>query len=163
MVEYNKKVSVGRVYRLIKAMNLPKMFKVKPNSRHSKTNESSLKNRLNKEFNPKAPNQVWVSDITYVKVSGRFCYVCAIMDLFSRKIIAHKVSTNIDSKLVLDTFYLACSKRNHSKGVMFNSDQGTQYTAIDFRKALDNSEFVHSLLAKSLSNAALNPFVVYIT
>ena len=126
IIEYNKKASVGKIYRLMKSMALPKMSTVKPRTHYRKGGDGDLENLLNKEFNPKVPDRVWVSDITYVKVSGRFCYVCAIMDLYSRKILSSKTSTNIDTKLVLDTFSLAYSKRGCPKGVMFHSDQGAQ-------------------------------------
>ena len=164
MVEYNKKVSVGKVYRLMKSMALPKMSTVKPKSHYQKGNEESLKNLLNKEFNPKAPNQVWVSDITYVKVSGRFAYVCAIMDLFSRKIIGYRTSINIDTKLVIDTFRSAYQKRGCPKFVMFHSDQGSQYTSKEFRKNLDGANFVQSFSAKGhpFDNAVMESFFKFL-
>jgi putative transposase len=159
-VEYNKKISVGKVYRLMKSMALPKMSTVKPKTNYQKGGDVNLRNLLNKEFNPKAPNQVWVSDITYVKVSGRFVYVCAIMDLFSRKILACKVSVSIDTRLVLDTFHMAYSKRGAPEGIMVHSDQGTQYTAKEFRRVLDAADFVQSFSAKGhpFDNAVMESF-----
>jgi transposase InsO family protein len=164
MADYNKKVSVGRVYRLMKSMALPKMSTVKPKTNYKKDGDDNLKNLLNKDFNPKAPNQVWVSDITYVKASGRFCYVCAIMDLYSRKILAYKSSTKIDTRLVIDTFNLAYSRRGCPKGVMFHTDQGTQYTAKDFRMVIDKADFVHSFSAKGhpYDNAVMESFFKYL-
>ena len=164
MVEYNKKVSVGRVYRLMKSMALPKMSTVKPKVSYKKDGDDSLKNLLNREFNPKTLNQVWVSDITYVKVSGRFCYVCAIMDLYSRKILAYKASTKIDTKLVMDAFNLAYSRRGCPKGVMFHTDQGAQYTAKDFCKLLDKVDFIQSFSAKGhpYDNAVMESFFKYL-
>ena len=163
-MEYNKKVSVGRVYRLMKSMALPKMSTVKPKSRPHNPDSTIRTNHLKGEFNPKAPNQVWASDITYVKVSGSFCYICVIMDLFSRKIVAYKVSTRIDTKLVLDTFKAAYSKRGCPSGVMFHSDQGTQYTSLDFRKELDRVNFVQSFSAKGhpYDNAVLESFFKFL-
>ena len=148
----------------MKSMALPKMSTVKPKSYYRKGGEENLENLLNKEFNPKAPNQVWVSDITYVRVSNRFCYVCAIMDLFSRKILSYKVSAKIDIRLVLDAFNLAYSKRGYPKGVMFHSDQGTQYAAKEFRKALDATDFVQSFSAKGhpFDNAVMESFFRYL-
>lgn len=124
IVEYSKKISVGRVYRLMKSMSLPKMSTSKPVSTFTKAEQDTCENHLKQKFNPEKPNLVWVSDITYVKVSGRFCYVCVIIDLFSRKVIAYKTSLKIDTRLVSDTFYLAYAKRGCPKGVMFHSDRG---------------------------------------
>jgi len=63
MVEHNKRTSVGRIYRLMKSMALPKMSTVKPKFHYRKGGEEKLENLLNKEFNPKAPNQAqWSPD-----------------------------------------------------------------------------------------------------
>jgi len=85
------------------------------------------------------------------------------MDLFSRKIIAYKVNANIDKTLVLDTFRLAYSRRNFPTGVMFHSDRGSQYTAIAFRKVLDDADFVQSFSAKGhpYDNAVMESFFKY--
>lgn len=164
LVEYNKKVSVGKVYRLMKSMNLPKMSTVKPKSFFSKNNDEGLINHLNQNFNPKSPNKVWVSDITYVKTANGFAYLCVVMDLFSRKVISYKTSTNIDTQLVLKTFDSALKSRNYPKGVMFHSDRGTQYTSKEFRKVLDKTNFVQSFSAKGhpYDNAVIESFFRYL-
>jgi transposase InsO family protein len=148
IVEYGKKISIGRIYRLIKAMALPKMSTIKPKVNCRKADVSCMENHLKGDFNPKAPDRVWVSDITYVRISGHFCYICAIMDLFSRKIIAYKTSAKINTNLVLDTFNIAYSRRGCPKGVMFHSDRGSQYTSSEFRQTLDRVDFVQSFSAK---------------
>ena len=164
LVEYGRTVSVGRVYRLMKSMVLPKMSTVKPVSTKMKNEQGEYKNHLGQRFNPTRPNLVWASDITYVRVAGRFCYICVVMDLFSRKIIAYKVGTSADRQLVTETFTMACSKRNYPKGVLFHSDRGCQYTAKDFRKTLDEMEFVQSFSAKGhpYDNAVVESFFKYL-
>jgi transposase InsO family protein len=164
LVEYGRKISVGRVYRLMKSMCLPKMSTIKPVSTYPKTEQEECKNHLKQQFNQAKPNLAWVSDITYVKVAGRFAYVCVILDLFSRKVIAYKTSAKIDTKLVLDTFYSACEKRGYPKGVLFHSDRGCQYTSKDFRNILDKEEFVQSFSAKGhpYDNAVAECFFKYL-
>ena len=164
LVEYGRTVSVGRVYRLMKSMVLPKMSTVKPVYTKTKTEQGECINHLEQQFNPTKPNLVWVSDITYVRVACRFCYVCVVMDLFSRKIIAYKVGVSANRQLVTDTFSMACSKRNYPKGVMFHSDRGCQYTAKDFRKTVDKMEFVQSFSAKGhpYDNAVVESFFKYL-
>jgi len=164
MVEYDKKVSVGRVYRLMKDMALPKMSTAKPVSTSTKQDSDKYANHLSQRFNPDKPNLVWVSDITYVKVAGRFCYVCVVIDLFSRKVIAYKTSTKINTKLTIDTFLSAYSKRGCPKGVMFHSDRGCQYTSKDFRKIIDETGYVHSFSAKGhpYDNAVVESFFKYL-
>jgi putative transposase len=164
IVEYGKTVSVGRVYRLMKSMMLPKMSTVKPVSTYAKQGDDGCQNLLNKNFNPKEPNLSWVSDITYVKVNSKYCYICVILDLFSRKVIGFKVSHKIDTRLVLDTFNMALRKRNYPKGVLFHSDRGSQYTSKEFRKTIDNSEFIQSFSAKAhpYDNAVVEAFFKYL-
>lgn len=163
-MEYGKKISAGRVYRLMKSMSLPKMSTAKPVSAYLRSSQEDCKNILGQKFNPQKPNLVWVSDITFVKVAGRFCYVCVIIDLFSRKVIAYKTSAKIDTPLVLDTFALAYAKRNAPKGVMFHSDRGCQYTSKEFRKTLDKADFVQSFSAKGhpYDNAVAESFFKYL-
>lgn len=62
--------------------------------------------------------------------------MCVILDLFSRKVLAHKTSVNMDTSLIMATFEAAFYDRNTPKGLLFYSDQGTQYTAYIFRNFL---------------------------
>ena len=164
MVEYGRKVSVGRVYRLMKSMPLPKMSTAKPVSTYTKCEQADDKNHLGQRFNPERPNLVWASDITYVRVAGRFCYLCVVMDLFSRKVIAYKTGVRADRRLVLDTFSSACAKRGNPKDVLFHSDRGSQYTAKDFRMAVDRAGFIQSFSAKGhpYDNAVVESFFKYL-
>ena len=148
-VEYGIHISVGRVYRLIKSMNLPKMSTSKPKFVHSHKDENTAyRNGVKQQFKTDKPNLVWISDITYVKVSGSFYYVCIIIDLFSRKVIAYSVKNKMDVTLVEDTFKKAFNLRNCPKNLIFHSDRGSQYTAKKFRMLLDQNNVVQSFSAK---------------
>ncbi|GAB6178821.1 hypothetical protein JCM14036_01400 [Desulfotomaculum defluvii] len=63
--------------------------------------DDKLKNILNRHFNPKAPNAVWVTDITYIYTISGFAYLTSVMDLFSRKIIGWHVSDSLSTEHVL--------------------------------------------------------------
>ena len=92
------------MYRLMKQMHLPKMSTVKPPKPASKIKENGLcSNLLAQQFDQKAPNLVWVCDFTYVRVGKRFYYICAILDLYARKVIACRVGSKIDRFLAIDT------------------------------------------------------------
>jgi putative transposase len=79
------------------------------------------------------PNQVWASDITYVRLQRGFVYLTAVMDWFSRYVIAWELSTTLDSD-----FCVRCLERALEKAQpeIFNTDQGVQYTSADFTKVL---------------------------
>ena len=164
-VEYGIYISVGRVYRLMKSMNLHKMSTIKPKFMHSKRDDSaSFNNEIKQNFTTDKPNLVWVSDITYVKVNGSFNYICVIIDLFSRKVIAYTVRNKIDVNLVIDTFNRAFAARNYPKNLIFHSDRGSQYTAKPFRKLLDNCNVLQSFSAKGYpyDNAVAESFFKFL-
>ena len=142
--DYGIHISVGRVYRLMKSLQLPKMSTDKPAARRSASNDADFSNHLQQQFRQKAPNLVWVSDITYIKVNGKWYYLCIVMDLFSRKVIAWHISAKPDVDLVISTFNKAYQKRNAPSGLMFHSDRGSQYTAFAFRQLLDSLDVVQS-------------------
>lgn len=142
--DYGIHISVGRVYRLMKKSQLPKMSTEKPKHHVTHSDDGECTNHLHQDFNQKAPNLVWVSDITYIKAGGKWYYLCIVMDLFSRKIIAWHLSGKADADLVITTFQKAYQKRNAPYGLMFHSDRGSQYTALSFRQLLDSLNVVQS-------------------
>lgn len=163
--DYRINISTGRVYRLIKTMNLPKMSTVKPFIQ--KTKESSIENCpniLKQQFDQTEPNKVWVCDFTYIKVCGKFYYLCVILDLFSRKVIAYKLSHKIDTQLAIDTVNMAVAKRKKSQGLIFHTDRGCQFTSESFRKHLDNLNIIQSFSAKGhpYDNAVMESFFKYL-
>ena len=99
-------------------------------------------NMLQRQFKVDEPNHVWVSDIICFKVNGKYLYVCVILDLFSSKIVAHKVSPKNSTYLVTSTFRQAYRNRNEPQQLIFHSDQGPQYTSNTFRKLLRMNIFL---------------------
>ena len=69
------------------------------------------KNILQQQFGASKPNEIWVSDVTCFKLNNRYCYVCVILDLFSRKIISYKISKKNSTQLIRIHFIKA---RGHS-------------------------------------------------
>lgn len=164
--EYCMTISAGRVYRLMKEMKLPKMSTVKPPkaAKVDKVDVGLCPNLLAQQFDQKAPNLVWVSDFTYVKVAGKFFYICAMIDLYARKVIACRVSPKIDRFLAIDTLRDAVRLRGVSKGVLLHTDRGCQFTSSDFRKVVDELGMVQSFSAKGhpYDNAVMECFFKYL-
>ena len=89
----------------MKGMKLPKMSTIKPFApKHKATSDENCPNVLKQQFNPSEANKIWVCDFTYLRAAGRSYYLCVILDLFSRKAIAYKLSSKLDTKLAIDTF-----------------------------------------------------------
>lgn len=143
--EENLHVSPRRIQRLMNEMNLKCNIKKPPRKRPSEQYQHYCKNLLKREFHQDKPNAAWVSDITYFKSYGRKFYLCVILDLFSRKVIAHEVSTSMSGALVTATFLDAYLKRNQPAGLIFHSDQGSQYTSVSFSTKLRGLNVVQSL------------------
>jgi putative transposase len=77
-------------------------------------------------------NQVWSTDITYVRVDGGFVYLAAVIDWHSKAILSHKISNTMDSSLVTDVLKEALD--NYGIPEIFNTDQGSQYIAPPINK-----------------------------
>ena len=92
-----------------------------------------------------APDTVWCSDITYIRLKGGFMYLVAIMDYFSRYVISWSVSNSLESLFCLDALDEALSK---SRPKIFHSDQGKQYTSSKFLDSLKASDIRISMSGK---------------
>uniref|UniRef100_UPI004055DAFD IS3 family transposase n=1 Tax=Acetatifactor sp. TaxID=1872090 RepID=UPI004055DAFD len=129
-------VSERRIGRLMKELGL---YVKKNGPRLNSANDRQYQyypNRLQSNFLTAAPNMVWVSDITYARVGHDFLYLCVVIDLYARKVISFAISEVIDENLVTEAFERAYISRLCPKKLLFHSDQGTQYTAFEFRKKL---------------------------
>lgn len=102
--DYGICINIGRVYRLMKTLRLPRMSTEKPYKKYRQSDKGEYTDHLQQEFNQNSPNVVWVSDFTYIKGAGKWYYLCIVMDLFSRKIISWNISGKPDVDLVMTTF-----------------------------------------------------------
>lgn len=97
---------------------------------------SSDANLLARQFSQPAPNMAWVSDITEFKTDIGTCYLCAILDLFARRVVGARLSLHKNTSLVLLTFRDTFESRGHPSDLLFHGDRGSQYTAHEFRGLL---------------------------
>jgi putative transposase len=89
-------------------------------------------NILNRDFSPDGLDQVWVSDITYVRTDEGFLYFAVVVDLFSRRIVGWSMNKNIDRYLIIRALMAAVLKRQPEEKVLVHSDQGSQYGSADY-------------------------------
>ncbi len=80
------------------------------------------------------PNQAWASDITYVPMARGFVYLVAIVDWFSRKVLAWRLSITLSADVCVEALEEALAR--HGKPEIFNTDQGSQFTSTNFIKVL---------------------------
>ena len=89
------------------------------------------------------PNQVWATDITYVPMARGFVYLVAIVDWFSRRVLAWRVSISLDAGFCIEALEEALA--HHGKPAIFNSDQGSQFTSTAFTAVLHREQIAISM------------------
>lgn len=92
-----------------------------------------------------APNQVWVGDVTYLKVAGKWRYMAVVMDRHSRRIIAWSLSHRRDAALTTQVLRQAARSRQAGPGVLFHSDRGIEYAAHQFRNQIARLGMLQSM------------------
>ena len=91
---------------------------------------------VHREFKAMRPNQLWVSDFTYVVTWAGFVYVAFVIDVFARRVIGWRVARSMQTDLVLDALEQALWARSKVEGVIHHSDRGSQYLSIRYSERL---------------------------
>ncbi|MDO5401351.1 MAG: IS3 family transposase [Eubacteriales bacterium] len=127
------RISEATVAKLMHEMGL---FSVRNGSKKVFQSVTARKreNLIQQRFRADAPNQVWTSDVTYFKVKDVPYYICIIMDVYARKIIAHSISKSNSSKLTNMTVRAAYASRVPTAHVILHSDRGANYTSKSMAK-----------------------------
>jgi len=105
-------------------------------------------------------NQVWLSDITYIRIRTGFVYLAAILDAFSRKVIGYAVSGALDTTLTLQALRMAIAQRQPGTGIIHHSDQGVQYASTEYVDELlrHNFEISMARTGNPYENAMMESF-----
>lgn len=159
--EEGERCSRNRVARLMRINGIRcktvKKFKATTDSQHSKPVAPNL---LAQNFSASAPNQKWVSDITYIWTREGWLYLAVIIDLFSRKVVGWSMSTRIDRFLVMQALTMAFFRCHPLPGLIFHSDRGSQYCSSDVRNLLLRFKMIASMSGKGncFDNAVAESF-----
>lgn len=156
------KVSQKRVARRMKALGLKSIIVKKYNHNgNKKVDDTNKKNLLEQNFKAEKPSEKWVGDITYIytKETG-WTYLAIVMDLFDLKVIGWSYGVNMTSELVISAFKKAQIKRGITKGMIFHSDLGSQYTSKEYENLLQENNVKHSYSKKGYpyDNASMESF-----
>jgi len=138
------KVSNKKVLKLMNMLNLKAIRPRKNLSIPSKTFQKYP--YLLKDLEINRINQVWETDITYLKVKGSYIYLVAIIDVFSRKVLSKQISNTMDKYFCIETLENAIIK--YGKPEILNSDQGSQFTSNKFQKLLKDNNIKISMVSK---------------
>jgi putative transposase len=105
----------------------------------------AVDNTLARQFDVAAPDKVWVTDITYIKTYEGFAYLAVVIDLYSRKVVGWAMQSRQTTDLVLQALLTAVWRRKPTTKVLIHSDQGSQFTSIDWASFLRNHNLEHSM------------------
>jgi len=115
---------------------------------------------LLKGFEVTEVNQVWVADITYIRILTGFVFLAVILDVFSRRIVGWGIAKRIDHRLTLEALRMALRERNPGAGLIHHSDQGIQYACTQYVKELKEHEVAISMSTRGnpYDNACVESF-----
>jgi putative transposase len=145
-----QQVGRKRVARLMRERKLVarrrKRFKATTDSKHLLP---IAPNVLARDFTATAPNQRWVTDITFLWTQQGWVYLAAILDLFSRRVVGWAMSRNVDRHLALAALDMALSQRAPRGALVHHSDRGSTYASADYRAALETRGIECSMSRKA--------------
>jgi putative transposase len=154
-------VNHKRVTRIMREDNLlgmqPVRFVVTTNSNHKLEIYLNLANRMKLT----GINQLWVADITYIRLKAEFVYLAVILDGFSRKVVGWALDRTLAIRLTIGALQQAIERRQPEPGLVHHSDRGLQYASEEYAKVLENNRVIPSMSrpANPYDNASCESFM----
>ena len=102
-------------------------------------------NRLAQQFTTSVPDQVWVTDITYIRTYEGWLYLAVVLDLYSRTVVGWAMKPSMATELVLDALMMAVWRRRPKQSIIIHSDQGSQFGSDDFTRWCKDNHLVPSM------------------
>jgi putative transposase len=137
LAEHGVQVGVHRIKRIRKKHGIRckqvKKFKATTNSNHSLPVAENL---LDQNFAAQAPNQVWVTDITYIPTAEGWLYLAGHKDLFTGEVVGYAMGERMTKNLISQSLFRAVAAKRPAAGLTHHSDRGSQYCALEYRKLL---------------------------
>ncbi len=149
MSRQGRSVSRRRISRLMKEAELTcktkRRFKATPHSKHELP---IAPNHLDRQFSIDQINQVYVGDLTYIHTLEGWLYLAVVIDLFSRQVVGWSMAAHMKTQLVNDALQMAIWKRKPDKGLLWHTDQGSQYASESHRQLLRQHGIQQSMSRK---------------
>ena len=140
-------VNAKRVQRLMREDNLialrRKPFAPPPSDRR---HNFLIVPNLIRGLAPSGPDQIWVADITYIRLRESFAYLAVILDSFSRKVVGWALAEHLDASLAVEALDKAlAARRPNRSSLIHHSDRGVQYASVDYRSRLAEHDITISM------------------
>jgi len=142
---YDRKTVATSLHRQGLRAKAAKKFKATTNSQHDLPVAPNL---LLQDFTATAPNQKYVSDITYLWTDEGWLYLATVIDLYSRRVIGWAMSERMTAQLVCDALKMALWRRRMPSGVIVHSDRGSQYCSVAYQALIRKHRLLCSMSAK---------------
>jgi transposase InsO family protein len=161
LAAHGVKAGICRIRRIRKKLGLrckqTRKFKATTDSQHTLPVAANL---LEQRFEATAPNEIWVSDMTYIATDEGWLYCAAHKDLFSREIVGYALGSRITKDLAIRSLLKAIATKGPQPGLIHHSDRGSQYCSSDYRKLLDQFHMKTSMSRKGncYDNAPMESF-----
>lgn len=157
LLENGYSVSLNSVLKYRKELNLKAVLAVKPITTIASKEHKKYSYKL-RDIDITEVNQVWSTDITYIKTAKGFVYLAAVIDWYSKAVLSYRISNTMDSELVMDVLNEALA--NYGKPKIFNTDQGSQYTSYVHTQTLIDNGIIISMDGKgrATDNIAIERF-----
>lgn len=161
LLALGKKVSQRRVARLMRRLQRQgRQYRRYVITTKQGKRLPNVLDRLKRCFEADKPNQIWVSDITYVRTGQGWLYLAAVLDLFSRRIVGWAMASRLTQEITLRALRMALQRRRPLPGLIHHSDRGTQYTSFEYQLLLKAHQVQPSMgrVGSCFDNAAMESF-----
>ena len=161
LAAHGVKTGICRIRRIRKKLGIRckqiRKFKATTDSKHELPVAPNL---LEQRFTATAPNEIWVSDMTYIATDEGWLYCAAHKDLFSGEIVGYALGARITKDLVIRSLFKAVATKRPHHGLIHHSDRGSQYCSGEYRKLLDRFHMNSSMSRKGncYDNAPMESF-----
>ncbi len=145
LLREGKTVNTKRIRRVMKKFNLFSCIKKMFKQRGSHTSVKLVYPNLVRGKKLTGPNQVWATDITFIKLVNEYVYLSAIIDVYTRKIVGWAVSRDLSHKFCLKSLAVAVNRYSPPEGIIHHSDRGVQYCCEDYVEYLLKNKFQISM------------------
>jgi putative transposase len=159
--EQGVEVGICRIRRIRKKLGIRckqrRKFKATTDSKHT---FPVVENLLNQQFEATGPNEVWMSDITYICTEEGWLYLAGDKDLFTGEIVGYAMGHRITKNLVSQSLFRAVAAKRPGPGLIHHSDRGRQYCAYEYRRLMDQFKMKASMSRKGdcYDNAPMESF-----
>ena len=154
-------IKAKKVYRILREDNLlclrQRKFVLTTDSRHG----LAVYPNLARETVPSGLDQLWVADITYIRLAWEFVYLAVILDAYSRRVVGWALDDTLEGKLTIAALRMALDRRRPGAGLVHHSDRGVQYAANNYVELLKQHEIAISMSRKAnpYDNAKAESFI----